>query len=168
LSVGVNSNMSDLKPKAANALAACRPFASSLSLAFLFIAAGTLAAAQSTISTKGPTLNGDGSIAAQHQALDGSDSGNGGLDSTIAERRMKLMNNERRKSLVSDSDKLFKLATELNNEIGHSNSGSFTPDQLRKVAEIEKLARNVRDKMTMTVSSPAASYFPVDGPPFIR
>jgi hypothetical protein len=75
---------------------------------------------------------------------------------------MKMMSNERRKSLVSDSDKLFKLATALNNEIAHSNTGSLTPEQLRKVAEIEKLAHNVRDKMTQSLPSPKVTYFPIN------
>ena len=81
----------------------------------------------------------------------------------MLERRMRMLNNERHKSLVSDSDKLFKLATELNNQIARSNTGSLTPEQLRKVAEIEKLARNVRDKMTQTLSGPRVTYFPITG-----
>lgn len=140
-------------------------FASPLLMLLVLLFSARTGWSQAGIS-RGPLGGGDGSIATQHQNLDGSDTSNGGLDSTIAERRMKLMNNERRKSLVSDSEKLFKLATELNNEIAHSNSGALTPDQLRKVAEIEKLARNVRDKMTMTLPPPATSYFPMNGPPF--
>ena len=79
---------------------------------------------------------------------------------------MKMLNNERHKSLLSDSDKLFKLATELDNEIAKSNLGLLTPDQLRKVAEIEKLAHNVRDKMTQTLPPPSTNFFPISGPPF--
>jgi hypothetical protein len=77
-----------------------------------------------------------------------------------------MMNNDRRKSLVTDSDRLIKLATDLNNQIAHSNAGSLTPDQLRMVAEIEKLAHEVREKMTMTVPPPSGNVFPVYGPQF--
>jgi hypothetical protein len=159
--------MSDLNPKAANSTAVrWQRFASLLFLTLLLIVSATAGVSQTSVSNRGPILSGDGSSAAQHQTLEGSEPGSNGYDSTITERRMKLMNNERRKSLVSDTDKLIKLATELNNEIAKSNSGSLAPDQLRKLAEIEKLARNVRDKMTMILPSPSASYFPINGPPY--
>jgi hypothetical protein len=83
-----------------------------------------------------------------------------------AEKRLRMINAERQKSMVSDTDKLLKLATELNNEIAKSNPGALTPAQLRKVAEIEKLAHSVRDKMILSVRGPQfemdtpAPYFP--------
>jgi hypothetical protein len=163
----MNSTMSDLNPPAENSIAIWRQRSGLLLLlALLLLIPSKAGLAQTSASSKGPILSGDGAVAAQRQNLEGSEPGSGGYDSTIANRRTKLMNNERRKSLVSDSDKLFNLATELNNEVAHSNSGALTPDQLRKVAEIEKLARNVRDKMTMTVPSPSTNYFPVYGSPF--
>ena len=79
-----------------------------------------------------------------------------------AEKRLRTINAERQKSMVSDTDKLLKLATELNNEIAQSKPGALTPAQLRKVAEIEKLAHNVRDKMVMSVRGPQ---FQMDAPP---
>ncbi|MFZ0302507.1 MAG: hypothetical protein WAL75_07475 [Terracidiphilus sp.] len=119
------------------------------------------------MASKSAIMSGDGSVAAQRQTLDYlGNPGSGGFDSIIAERRMKMLNNERHKSLLSDSDKLFKLATELDNEIAKSNLGLLTPDQLRKVAEIEKLAHNVRDKMTQTLPPPSTNFFPISGPPF--
>ncbi len=89
----------------------------------------------------------------------------GMLDPIMQERRLQMLNNERRKAMVSDTDKLLKLATELNNEIGHSNSGALTPAQMRKVAEIEKLARGVREKMTMTLPAPSMTPYTVVGTP---
>jgi len=71
-----------------------------------------------------------------------------------AEKRLRMINAERQKSMVSDTDKLLKLATELNSEIAKSSSGELSPAQLRKVADIEKLAHNVRDKMVMSVRGP--------------
>jgi len=71
-----------------------------------------------------------------------------GYDPAMMERRIRAVNIERQKQMVSDTNKLLKLAKELNDEVATSNVGSFTPDQLRKIAEIEKLARNVKDRMT--------------------
>ncbi len=80
-----------------------------------------------------------------------------------AQRRMNMINNARQKSLVADSDKLLALATELSREIAKSNSGELSPEQIRKVAAIEKLAHNVRDKMVMPVHNPALN---MDSSPF--
>ena len=40
---------------------------------------------------------------------------------------------------------------ELNAEIARTNPNALTEAQLRKVAEIEKLAHNVKDKMSTSV-----------------
>ncbi len=75
-------------------------------------------------------------------------------NSVEVEKRLRMINVERQKSMVADTDKLLKLAQELNDEIAKINSGDLSPAQLRKVAEIEKLAHNVRDKMVMSVRGP--------------
>jgi len=84
------------------------------------------------------------------------------MDSVEAERRLNALNAERQKSLTADAERLLKLASELNQEIAQSNTGSLTPAQLRVVAEIEKLAHNVRDKMAMSLRGPQ---FPAFGAP---
>jgi hypothetical protein len=56
--------------------------------------------------------------------------------------------------MVADANKLLKLARELNDEISAANRGTLTPDQLRKIAEIEKLARSVKERMTIGVGQP--------------
>ena len=78
----------------------------------------------------------------------GSLSSDDDVDPVMAERRMRALNAERQKEMVADANKLLKLAKELNNEVAMANTGAFTPDQLRKIAEIEKLAKNVRERMT--------------------
>jgi hypothetical protein len=123
----------------------------------VFLALSIIAPARTALpqSSNNNVLNPPSVTNPLHQTSNfGGDTGSGGFDSILVERRMKMLNNERRKSLVSDSDRLLKLATELNNEIAHSNSGSLTPEQLRKVADIEKLAHGVRDKMVMTIAAP--------------
>jgi hypothetical protein len=67
------------------------------------------------------------------------------------EERLRALNKERHKSLVSDTNKLLKLAGELDVEIKNGGVESLTPTQLRKWAEIEKLAHNVKDKMVYSV-----------------
>lgn len=72
-------------------------------------------------------------------------------DPIMQERRMRALNVQRQKSLVADTNKLLKLASELNVEVNGKHSSELTPDQLRKVAEIEKLAHSVREKMVTSV-----------------
>jgi len=50
--------------------------------------------------------------------------------------------------MVSDTEKLLKLAQELNAEIGSDDHSALTPIQVRKAADIEKLAHSVKQKMS--------------------
>ncbi len=63
------------------------------------------------------------------------------------ERQLRALNIERQKEMVSDTNKLLRLARELNQEVAANGSATLTDDQLRKIAEIEKLARSVKEKM---------------------
>jgi hypothetical protein len=67
-------------------------------------------------------------------------------------KRMRMLNMERQKSIISDADKLLRLTRELNDEISRVNPDSLTADQLHKIAEIEKLAHNVKEKMSYPVA----------------
>jgi len=80
-------------------------------------------------------------------------------DPALIARHERALNAERQKSMVADTDKLLKLARELNDEIGHSNPSVLTPEELRKVADIEKLARNVKQKMSISYTVA----LPIDG-----
>jgi hypothetical protein len=73
-------------------------------------------------------------------------------DPGMADRQMRALNVMRQKSMVSDTDKLLKLAQELNSDIETSNSTTLTPVELRKISDIEKLARNVKQKMSISYS----------------
>jgi hypothetical protein len=66
-------------------------------------------------------------------------------------KRLRLMNADRQKAVVSDTGKLLKLAHELDSEISSASPDSLTADQIRKLEEIEKLARSVKDKMRESV-----------------
>ncbi len=75
-------------------------------------------------------------------------------DPVMMERRLRALNMERQKEMVSDTNKLLKLARELNAEAVGQKSETLTPDQLHKIAEIEKLARNVKERMASGVGQP--------------
>lgn len=74
-------------------------------------------------------------------------------DPVFAEKRLKALNADRQKSMVSDADKLVKLARQLDAEIASNPTDDLTPEELHKVAEIEKLARNVKAKMVQSYGS---------------
>ena len=50
------------------------------------------------------------------------------------ERRLSALNIERQKQMVADTNKLLKLAKELNDEVAVQMPATLTPEQLRKVA----------------------------------
>jgi hypothetical protein len=70
---------------------------------------------------------------------------------TFRERRIKQLNVERQKEMVSQANDLLKLTAQLNAEVAKEHSTSLTPDQLRTLAKIEKLAKSVREKMSNPV-----------------
>jgi hypothetical protein len=65
----------------------------------------------------------------------------------IAHDMAKKANLERQAALKSDTDKLFKLATELKDSVDKSNENVLSLEVLKKAEEIEKLAHSVKDKM---------------------
>jgi hypothetical protein len=64
------------------------------------------------------------------------------------QRRLRMINAERQKTMISDTARLIKLTTELNEEVEKTNPDALSPIDLRKLAEIEKLAHEVKDKMS--------------------
>jgi hypothetical protein len=71
------------------------------------------------------------------------------------EKILRALNADRQKSMVSDTNKLLKLVNELNAEVARNSLDLLTPSQIQKVAEIEKLAHNVKDKMSTSVRGAA-------------
>jgi len=70
------------------------------------------------------------------------------------EKRLRALNALRQKSLVEDTNKLLKLAAELNAEVSAAHPDALTLDQIHKLAEIEKLAHSVKEKMSTSVREP--------------
>lgn len=82
------------------------------------------------------------------------------------EKRLKMINAAQHQAMVADTDRLLKLVADLNAQINSSNSNALTPDQLRMVADIEKLAHSVKDKMRISVRSAGEYNGPTPGLPF--
>ena len=83
-------------------------------------------------------------------------------------RRIQLLNAERQKAIVSDTEKLLKLAKELNDTVAQSEPGTRSAEQLRKVEEIGKLARSVKEKMSYSVSGFSGVPAPLTAQPGIE
>ena len=56
-------------------------------------------------------------------------------------------NKDRQASLKKDTDQLYKLANELKTSVDKSSEYTLSLEVIRKAEEIEKLAKNVKDKM---------------------
>jgi hypothetical protein len=80
------------------------------------------------------------------------------IDPALEQRQLHDLNARIHKSIVLNTEKLLKLVTEFNAEISSTNPASLTPEQLRKVAVIEKLAHDLRNEMRSPIKDP---------PPFI-
>ena len=69
------------------------------------------------------------------------------LSPIIAQRQEEVRNTDRQKRLVTDTDKLLSLATELKQEVDKTNKDVMSVDVIKKADEIEKLARSVKERM---------------------
>jgi hypothetical protein len=67
------------------------------------------------------------------------------------EKRLRALNAERQRSLVSDTNRLLQLVNELNAELSSANTASLTSAQVHKMDQVEKLAHNVKQKMSTSV-----------------
>jgi hypothetical protein len=65
----------------------------------------------------------------------------------IEKEMAKKANQARQADLKRDTEKLLKLATELNEHVAKTNENTLSLDVIKKAGEIEKLARSVKDKM---------------------
>jgi Spy/CpxP family protein refolding chaperone len=112
------------------------------------LTAGLLCAAQYGQSGGGvPLQQGQGQVGPHQQ---GSFSAGPDTDSVFAEKRMRALNADRQKSMVSDAQKLLELARQLDAEVASNPKDELTSEEARKLAEIEKLARSVKTKMAQS------------------
>ena len=69
------------------------------------------------------------------------------VDDSAEVRQAKLLRVQRQKQLISDSDKLLKLATDLKQQIDNTPAATLSADSVKKAAEIEKLAHSLRQRL---------------------
>lgn len=160
-------NPAALHRKAAQRLIA-RRFASVAAAVGTVLALALLSSALRA-SAQAPQYNTGGF---QHGQMSDSGSPIGGelANPEMEAKRLDALNAERQKSLVSDTNKLLKLTGELNAQINSTHPDKLTEEQIRMVAEIEKLAHNIREKMCTSVK-PAPQFgmpAPVLIPPSIQ
>jgi hypothetical protein len=74
----------------------------------------------------------------------------GPTDGKLEHDQAKLRNIDRQKQIVADTQKLVALANELQADVQKSNKDTMSMDVIKKADEIEKLAKNVREKMKGT------------------
>ena len=58
-----------------------------------------------------------------------------------------MREDDRRKRLRADTAKLLELSTELKEQVDKTSKDELSIDVVRKAAEIEKLARDVKERM---------------------
>lgn len=84
------------------------------------------------------------------------------------QKRMQVLNVQRQKAIVSETEKLLELARELNDDVAASNSERMSDDQMHKVAEIGKLAKSVKDKMSYSLGGYPALNTPLTIAPVVQ
>ncbi|MGI9103989.1 MAG: hypothetical protein ACR2IF_16230 [Terriglobales bacterium] len=68
-------------------------------------------------------------------------------DQSQERARIRRANKERQQKIKRDTDQLLDLATQLKQYVDKSNENVLSLEVMRKAEEIEKLARQVKDKM---------------------
>lgn len=68
-------------------------------------------------------------------------------------QNIEAVNAERRKLIADESALLLKLATDLKTEVDKTNQDTLSLNVIRKADVIEKLARDLKEKMKVTVGS---------------
>jgi hypothetical protein len=72
-------------------------------------------------------------------------------DQQTKQQNFEAANVERKRQIAEDSARLLKLATDLKTEVDKTSKDTLSLIVIRKAEEIERLARNVKEKMKLTV-----------------
>ena len=65
----------------------------------------------------------------------------------MSDKQVKWRNEERQQRLVSDTNKLLTLATQLHEDVAKTDKNILSLDVVRRADEIEKLAHSVKERM---------------------
>ena len=82
----------------------------------------------------------------------------------MQERMGREANKKRQQDIRDETDKLFRLATELKAAVDKTNENLLSLDVVRKAEEVEKLAKKVKEKMKESVGPPAKQELPTPVP----
>jgi hypothetical protein len=82
------------------------------------------------------------------------DDSGAGLEPRMEAKRIHQLNQMRQKAMVSDAEKLLRLARELNDDANAGGANLSNAERVHKAGEIEKLAKGVREKMTYAAGEP--------------
>jgi hypothetical protein len=143
-------------PAADSALAARAPFAARHALALAMLLVLPIAAQSPGVPSGSPVNR-----SRQQQQQDQPDSSP--MSSSLDARRITQLNLIRQKNMASDAEKLLRIARELSNDANADSSALSPAERMHKAAEIEKLAKGVREKMTYAIgiSSDPANPFSI-------
>ena len=84
----------------------------------------------------------------------------------MMERMSREANKKRQQDIREETDKLFRLATELKAAVDKSNENLLSLDVVRKADEVEKLAKKVKEKMKESVGPPPRQELPTPVPAY--
>ncbi len=84
----------------------------------------------------------------------------------MQERMGREANKKRQQDIREETDKLFRLATELKAAVDKTNENLLSLDVIHKAEEVEKLAKKVKEKMKESVGPPAKQELPTPVPPY--
>lgn len=69
------------------------------------------------------------------------------MNSPFPDTGRQKRNDERQRRIVSDTEKLVALTSQLKAEVASTGAGSMSPEMLKQMEEVEKLAKSVKEKM---------------------
>lgn len=84
----------------------------------------------------------------------------------MQDRMAREANKKRQQDIRDETDKLFRLATELKAAVDKSNENLLSLDVVRKADEVEKLAKKVKEKMKESVGPPVRQELPTPVPAY--
>jgi len=76
------------------------------------------------------------------------DSLDNGAKASMEARRQKFLAEDRQRRMAADAEKLVKLANEIKDEVNKTTKDELSVTVVKKTAEMEKLARDIRSRMT--------------------
>lgn len=85
------------------------------------------------------------------------------VDYRMEAKRIAQLNTMRQKTMMSDVDRLLRLTQELNDDVLAGGTKMSAAERVHKAGEIEKLAKDVKEKMIFAIGAPVeqSTPFPV-------